>query len=165
MQEDEEGVLMGNFLRLWFAIRRTHTVEHIVSKDTLDMEPMQDKSCPLAGKIPLPPVMIQQLDMILTLGILQPLRKKVLDDLQKLIMSNKPSSWLTVYLTTFMSLHQCATICAENYRNARRQGLRVRHPPESKTAFREHFSKQPLFQILMNSSQTGLIASRFLDLI
>jgi hypothetical protein len=117
---------MGNFLRLWFAIRRTHTVEHIVSKDTLDMEPMQDKSCPLVGKVPLPPVMIQQLDMILTLGILQPLRKKVLDELQKLIMSNKPSSWLTVYLTTFMSLHQCATICAENYRNARRQGLRVR---------------------------------------
>jgi len=89
------------------------------------MEPPQDRSCPLVGKVPLPPVMIQQLDMILTLGVLQPLRKKVLDDLQKLIMSNKPSSWLTVYLITFMSLHQCATICSENYRNARRQGLRV----------------------------------------
>jgi hypothetical protein len=124
---------MGNFLRLWFAIRRTHTIEHIVSKDKLDMEPeVEDKSFPLFGKVPLPPVMIQQLDMVLTLGILQPLRKKVLDDLQRLIMSNKPTSWLTVYLTTFMSLHQCATICAENYRNARRQGLRVRSLPKAR---------------------------------
>jgi hypothetical protein len=135
---------MGNFLRLWFAIRRTHTVEHIISKETLDMEPLQDKSCPLDGKVPLPPVMIQQLDMILTLGILQPLRKKVLDELQKLIMSNKPTSWLTVYLTTFMSLHQCATICAENYRNARRQGLRVR------SLLGERISEQPLFRPLLN---------------
>jgi hypothetical protein len=117
---------MGNYLRLWFAIRRTHTTEHIVGQDKLDMEPEAvDKSFPLFGKVPLPPVMIQQLDIILTLGILQPLRKKVLEDLQKLILSNKPSSWMTVYLITFMSLHNCATITHENYRNARKQGLRV----------------------------------------
>ena len=116
---------MVNFLRLWFAVRRTHTTEHIVGEDTLDMQPeTMDKSFPLFGKVP--PVMIQQLDMILTLGILQPLRKKVLEDLQKLILSNRTSSWMTVYLITFMSLHSCAVISNENYRNARKHGLRVR---------------------------------------
>ena len=117
---------MGNFFRLWFAIRRTATQEHIVSEDKLDMEPeTTDHSYPLFGKVALPPVMIQQLDMVLTLGILQPLRKKVLEDFQKIVLSNKPSSWLTVYLITFMSLHNCAAVSAENYLNARRHGLRV----------------------------------------
>ena len=119
---------MGNFFRLWFAVRRTATTEHIVSDDKLDMEPETvDRSFPLFGKVALPPVMIQQLDMILTLGILQPLRKKVLEDFQKIVLSNKPSSWLTVYLITFMSLHSCASVSAENYHNARKHGLRVRY--------------------------------------
>lgn len=123
---------MGNFFRLWFAVRRTATMEHIISDDKLDMEPENvDRSYPLFGKVALPPVMIQQLDMILTLGILQPLRKKVLEDFQKIVLSNKPSSWLTVYLITFMSLHSCASVSAENYHNARKHGLRVRYlfPP------------------------------------
>lgn len=84
-----------------------------------------DKTFPLFGKIPLPPVMIQQLDMILTLGILNPLQKQVLEDLQRLILANKPKSWLTIYLITFMSLHNCAMMSDENYRNARKHGLRV----------------------------------------
>jgi hypothetical protein len=120
---------MSNFFRLWFAVRRTATMEHIVGDDKLDMEPETvDRSYPLFGKVALPPVMIQQLDMILTLGILQPLRKKVLDDFQKVVLSNKPSSWLTVYLITFMSLHSCASVSSENFQNARKHGLRVRSP-------------------------------------
>jgi hypothetical protein len=122
---------MGNAVRLWFAIRRTQTNEHIVSDDKLDMEPeTADKSYPLYQKVPLPPVMIQQLDMILTIGVLEPLRKKVLEDLQKLILSNKTSTWLTVYLITFMSLHDCAALTAENYAAARKHGLRVSEDTE-----------------------------------
>jgi hypothetical protein len=45
--------------------------------------------------------MIQQLDIILTLGVLDALQKQVLEGLQKLVMSRKPSSWMTVYLITF----------------------------------------------------------------
>jgi hypothetical protein len=92
------------------------------------MEPEMDRSFPLFGKVPLPPVMIQQLDMILTLGILQPLREKFLKDFQKLVLSNKPNTWLTVYLITFMSLHSCAAVSDENYKNARKHGLKVSAP-------------------------------------
>lgn len=117
---------MANFFRLWFAIRRTATVEHIIGDDKLDMSPeLADQSYPLFEKVPLTPVMIQQLDMILTLKTLIPLRKKVLEDFQKLVLSNKPRSWLTMYLITFMFLHSCAALSVENYHNARQQGLRV----------------------------------------
>lgn len=125
--EDEQR-LLANFFRLWFAIRRTATTEFIVSEDTIDMTPeTKDPSYPLFRKIPLPPVMIHQLDMIITLGLLQPLRKKVLEDFHKIIVSNKPKSWMTIYLITFMFLHRSATLSAENYQNARKHGLRRRY--------------------------------------
>jgi hypothetical protein len=113
-------------MKLWVAVRRTATLEHIVSQDKLDMVPeTKDRSYPLLGKVPLPPVLIQQLDIILTLGILLPLQKQVLEDMERLILSNNPRTWMTMYLITFMSLHSCAALSAENYRNARRQGFRV----------------------------------------
>jgi hypothetical protein len=90
------------------------------------MEPEpQDTTFPLGQRIPLPPVMIQQLDMILTVGILEPLHKRVLEDFQKIVLANNPKSWLTIYLVTFLSLHSCARITNENYRNARKHGLLV----------------------------------------
>lgn len=102
-------------------------MEHIVGDDRLDMTPeMEDRTCPLFEKIPLPPVMIQQLDMILTIGVLEPLQKQVLEDFQKLVLANNPRNWMTVYLVTFMSLHSCAKISDENYKNARKHGLKVR---------------------------------------
>lgn len=125
-QSEDEARLLANYMKLWVAVRRTATLEHIISKDKLDMTPeTEDKSYPLLGKVPLPPVMIQQLDIILTVGVLLPLQKQVLEDMQKLVMSNNPRTWMTMYLITFMSLHSCASLSAENYRNARRQGFRV----------------------------------------
>ncbi|KAL1840399.1 hypothetical protein VTJ49DRAFT_525 [Mycothermus thermophilus] len=128
VESQEERNLLKNFFRLWFAIRRTATTEHIAGEDTLDMKPeTEDESFPLFGKVPLPPVMIQQLDMVLTLGVLDPLRKKVLEDFQKLAQTANPTNWMTVYLVTFMLLHSCALITDENYRNARKHGLRRRY--------------------------------------
>jgi len=109
--------LLGEFFRLWFAIRRTGTVEHIVGEDTLDMTPEEI--------VPLPPVMIQQLDMILTLRFLNPRRKKVLEDFQRIVVNNKPKSWMTIYLITFMFLHSCSALSAENFNNASKHGLLV----------------------------------------
>ncbi|KAH8883017.1 hypothetical protein GQ53DRAFT_664708 [Thozetella sp. PMI_491] len=122
----DERRLMGNTFRLVASARRTFTIENIVGEDKLDMEPeMSDRSFPLFGKVPLPPVMIQQLDMILTLGILTPLRKAAVEDLQKLMMANRPRSWLTIYLVCFFSLEACAAMTDHNYRNARKHGLKA----------------------------------------
>ncbi len=122
----EESAVLADFFRLWFAVRRTATTEYIDGDDTLDMVPeTNDRSYPLFGKVPLPPVMIQQLDMVLTIGFLQPLRKKVLENFQKIVLNNKPKSWMTIYLITFMSLYSCARLTAENYHNARKHGLKV----------------------------------------
>ncbi|KAH7348510.1 hypothetical protein BKA65DRAFT_500745 [Rhexocercosporidium sp. MPI-PUGE-AT-0058] len=120
----DEAHLLGDTFRLWFAIRRNATTEWIVGGDSLDMVPeTKDRSYPLFGKIPLPPVMIQQLDMILNLRFLEPLRRKFLDDLQRIVMRNNPKSWMTIYLITFIACHSFAAVTAENYKNARKHGL------------------------------------------
>jgi len=135
----DEASLLSDTFRLWFAIRRTATTEFIVGDDTLDMIPeMSDRSYPLFGKVPLPPVMIQQLDMILTLGFLQPLRKKFLEDFQKTILANKPKSWMAIYLITFISLHSCAAVTAEHYQNARKHGLKRRYAMPNFISERHH---------------------------
>ena len=99
------------------------------------MEPeSKDRSYPLFGKVPLPPVMIQQLDMILTLGFLKPLRKKFLEDFQRLTMSNNPRSWMAIYLITFIACHSCAAVTAEHYKNARKHGLKASSPTTVKSS-------------------------------
>jgi hypothetical protein len=121
---DESRLLMKVF-QLWFAIRRTATTEHIDGTDKLDIAEVKIKSSPHFGKVPLPPVMIQQLDMILILRVLRPLHKEVLEKFHKLLISGKPESSMTVYLITFMLLHSCGMITRENFENARKHGLRV----------------------------------------
>jgi len=121
---------MANFFRFWFAVRRTSCQEHIVGDETLGMTPeLKDKSYPLFGKIPLPPVLIHQLDMVLTLGILNPLQKIVFEDFQRVVQANKPRSWMTIYLITFIALHNCGILTTAARLNARRHGLRVSHDP------------------------------------
>ncbi|KAH7412815.1 hypothetical protein BKA64DRAFT_568269 [Cadophora sp. MPI-SDFR-AT-0126] len=135
---DEQALLSDTF-RLWFAIRRTATTEWIVGNDTLDMEPeKKDRSYPLFGKVPLPPVMIQQLDMILTLGFLKPLRKNFLQDFQNLTMSNNPKSWMAIYLITFIACHSCAAVTAEHYKNARKHGLKRKYAMPDFISARHH---------------------------
>ena len=117
---------MQNLFRLWFAIRHTTGSSWLVGEDTLGMSPeVKDHSYPLFGKVPIPPVLLSQFDIIITLNLLQPLRKVVLDHLQRIIAANKPRSWLTIYLCTFILLHNCAMVTADRYRHARKHGLKV----------------------------------------
>lgn len=90
------------------------------------MEPeLKDRSYPLFGKVSIPRIIIAQIDMFNTLRILQPLRKFVLDHLQRLVLSNKPKSWFTIYLSIFILLHDCSIISADRYRHARDNSMKV----------------------------------------
>jgi hypothetical protein len=98
-------------LRLWVAIRITTRSIRICGEDTLGMPPdILDETSPLHGEIPVPPVLGTQIELILIQGIQIPLRKVVLDRLQKLIATNKPNTWFTMYLCIFILLHNCSMI-------------------------------------------------------
>jgi hypothetical protein len=122
-------MLLHNVLCLWSAIRHTTASEYLCGAETLGMTPEQkDRSYPLFGKIPIAPVMGAQLELILTLEVLRPLRKKVLDQLQLMIMANKPKNWFTIYLSCFILLHSCSLATAWHYTYSRRNGVKVSNP-------------------------------------
>jgi hypothetical protein len=79
----------------------------------------------LHGKIPIPPVMGAQIDLIVISRILAPLRANILEKLQKIILENKPRNWFCIYLCIFVLLHNCALMTQQDTAYAKKHGLEV----------------------------------------
>jgi hypothetical protein len=101
--------------------------DRICSSETLGME-AQDygPSCPNTGNILLPPVINAQMEIIVTVMILLPMKKAVLQGLQKLIEANRPGSWFAIYLCMFVLLHSCALLTAADNKRTKKFGTQVR---------------------------------------
>ncbi|KAL5345859.1 hypothetical protein ACLOAV_008885 [Pseudogymnoascus australis] len=122
-----ERNLLRMVLQLWVAIRLNTKSTNIVGPETLGMPTdIFDATHPTPGRIPIPPVMGNQIELILSRDIQDPLRNDILEALQKLIYSNKPGCWFTIYLCTFILLHNCSMITKHDSAYARKHGLQVR---------------------------------------
>jgi len=100
--------------------------EQICGEDTLDMPlDIMDASSPLHNKIPTPPVLGAQGDYIVGQSIQLPLRRMVLEQLQRLILANKSSSWFCIYLCTFILLHNFSKVTQNDRAYAVKHGLNV----------------------------------------
>lgn len=131
----EASELLGWTFRLWMSIRLSTRSVSIVGQETLGMKPnILDETHPNHGKIPLPPVLGAQLDLILIHHIQTKLRRELLDKLQKLILKNKQSNWLLTYLVTFVLLHNAAMIIAHDASYARKHGMKVMFPAEQRVS-------------------------------
>jgi hypothetical protein len=99
--------------------------ERICGNETLGTAIETDMTSPYFGTIAIPPVLSNQLELILYSSILSPLKKSILGKLQDLISANKPANWFTVYLCVFILLHVCAVITARDCQYARQHGIPV----------------------------------------
>ncbi|KOS16693.1 hypothetical protein ESCO_004864 [Escovopsis weberi] len=125
--------VLSSTLRLWVSVRLSTTSEFIIGEETLGMpRDILDETSPSPGRIPVPPVLSAQMDLILIHHIQTKLRRELLDKLQKLIRQNKQSSWLVVYLVTFILLHNASLITAHDARYARKHGMKRRFAREDK---------------------------------
>ncbi len=86
---------------------------------------LKDPSYPLFGKIPIPPVMGSQLELVLTLEVLRPMRELVLSRLQNIMATNKLKSWFSIYLSCFVLLHSSSLATAYHYKYSRKHGVKV----------------------------------------
>jgi hypothetical protein len=84
-----------------------------------------DKNYHNYGQYLVPPVLSAQIELIMTACVLLPLRKKVLNRLQQLILSNKTKYWFTIYLCTCILLHSCALLTSFQQTQALKYGLQV----------------------------------------
>jgi hypothetical protein len=124
-----ERNLLSLTLRLWMAVRLTTQSAIIIGEETLGMShDIMDETSPLHGRIPLPPVMGAQLDMVLIHHIQMKLRRDLLEELQKMTQKSKQQTWLTTYLVTFILLHNSALITKHDAGYARKHGIQVFGP-------------------------------------
>ncbi|KAK2072637.1 hypothetical protein P8C59_006978 [Phyllachora maydis] len=132
--EADQRELLVNTLDLWMCIRMTTRSWGIVGDDTLGMPEtlITDPGSPLHGKIPLPPVMGAQLDSMLIHQVQGPLRKKVLQELQRFTQERKQKTWFTQYLVTFILLHNLGLITKHDAEYARKHGMKTRFAREDK---------------------------------
>jgi hypothetical protein len=124
---DEREVLQM-VLQLWVTVRMCTRSAHITGRETLGMVPdTGDMSYPMKGKIPIPPVLGAQINLIISHKLQAPLRSRILDRLQKLILAQKPENWFCVYLCIFVLLHNCSLLTEHDIGYARKHGLKSRH--------------------------------------
>jgi len=113
-------------LQLWVAIRMTTRSLRITGSETLGMSTdLMDASSGMHGKIPIPPVLGAQMQLILNQKLQAPLRSKILTRLQKLTLEQKPDNWFCIYLCTFILLHNCSLLTIHDIGYARKHGLKV----------------------------------------
>lgn len=125
--DDKEKELLNNTLDLWMSVRLTTKSFEIVGQETLGMDRnlIKDRANPLHGRIPLPPVMGAQIDSVLIHQIQPSLRRKTLEDLQRMTQEKKQKTWLTTYIVTFILLHNIALITRHDAEYARKHGMKV----------------------------------------
>jgi len=124
--EESKDVLLLTF-RLWMAIRLSTKSVFIVGEDTLGMSrDILDETSGNPGKIPLPPVLGAQLDVILIHHIQSNLRRQVLEKVEKMVSKRQLDTWMGTYLVTFMLLHNASLIIAHDKEYAKKHGMKVR---------------------------------------
>ncbi|MCJ1404943.1 hypothetical protein MMC11_008169 [Xylographa trunciseda] len=106
--------------------------ERIVGDETLGMESQTfDPNVSSYGTNSIPPMMSAQIELMTTTRILQPLKKAVLKRLQRLVKKNDMRSWFSIYLCMFVLLHSCSILTADEYRQAKKYGLKTRYVYDS----------------------------------
>lgn len=122
----ESLTLLRDTFRLWMSIRFSTKSCFIVGEETLGMPAdILDATSPTPGKIPVPPVLGAQLDLILIHDIQSKLRRQVLEGLERMVSKRKLNTWMVAYLVTFLLLHNTALITAHDAGYARKHGMNV----------------------------------------
>jgi hypothetical protein len=121
-----ETKLLRAVLQLWVSVRNCTKSIRICGLDTVGMSSdIFDESSPMHSKIPTPPVFDTQLDLIISHRTQLPLRAKVLELLQQITLSQKPSNWICICLCTFILLHNSSLLAIHDISYARKYGLKV----------------------------------------
>ncbi|GAB1317293.1 Zn(2)-C6 fungal-type domain-containing protein [Madurella fahalii] len=118
-----ERDLVLNAFRFWVACRKTSNPEHILGEDKLGGNAVDDPGSVFHNRVPMPVIIIAQMECILYSKVLRPVHRKLLGQLNELVKENKRQYWLTIYLTMFILLHSCSMISRRDWETARQYNL------------------------------------------
>lgn len=131
--DHQEKSLMRALFQLWFAMRfstGSAFLDDSMGKDVLDMKAEKDEHAPSHGKISVPRMITAQIDSINAKYITKKLSKLVLAQLEAFYRGNNPGLWLTLFLSTFIFLHEVGHSTRDRWRHARQSNHaeRYTHP-------------------------------------
>ncbi|KAI1119715.1 hypothetical protein F5Y10DRAFT_291415 [Nemania abortiva] len=124
----EERGLLANILCLWVAARRGTKPQRVIGEENLGMAPLlADPSRHDFGEIPVPPIISAQMMLLREALIQRPLVDAIRLQLDELIMKNRTSSWMAIYLAIFILLHNCSLLTAYYWKKARNLRLHAKY--------------------------------------
>ncbi|KAI1499551.1 hypothetical protein F5X99DRAFT_273021 [Biscogniauxia marginata] len=109
---------LRTYFRLWLASRYTIGSAYIDSEDKLDMASDPHPDYPYRGKVSVPRMVTAQFDSFGYSYVLAPLRKRVLENLWRMIASKNQQHFFAIYLTVFMMLHEVSVTSRDRKRRA-----------------------------------------------
>ncbi|GAB1314809.1 Zn(2)-C6 fungal-type domain-containing protein [Madurella fahalii] len=116
---------------LWFATRHGTGSAWLCGEELLGMSPHSEPNAPLPGRVSVPRMIVAQFDSIRHERIYKKLAPWVFRTLETFLTSCNKEAWFTVFLATFLLLHQTACTCADRYRytqqNAKKGGADTRY--------------------------------------
>lgn len=113
--------LIGLAFKLWTAVRLLTIPTFVVANTALD------QATSGAGRSPVPPFVSAQLQMTLMHLIQGSIRPDLLSKLWRTMSRNRKDTWLAIYLTTFILLHNITLLMANDANEARCRGTNVGH--------------------------------------
>lgn len=120
--------LVERALKLWVGCRFIEEPWSIVDSETLGMAQDPNPNCPFHDRIPVPPIVDLQIDLIVINEILQPELKKILKGLKTMLESTDPwNNWLEIYLSYFILLQNVELTMAHDAWFVKRNNLKVFH--------------------------------------
>ncbi|TLS25204.1 hypothetical protein PpBr36_07918, partial [Pyricularia pennisetigena] len=121
-----EHRFLSRLFKVWFAMRLTTGSAYLSGDDKLDMEPESRPGYPLGDRISLPRMVTAQIDSILTTKVIQDQTSKLKKEINDLFKSNNPQYWFTLYVATFILLHEISVATQDRGRYARQNQLPTR---------------------------------------
>ncbi|KAI0878291.1 hypothetical protein GGS24DRAFT_444243 [Hypoxylon argillaceum] len=121
-----ERCLIADTLRLWVVCRETSSSTRIVNEAEFGIPKVDDPNSPWFAYVPIPPMLIAQLQCVMYTKFLIPLSKAVLNRLNEMVICNNRKYWLTIYLVIFVLLHNCTLTTRRNEQFARQMSLTTR---------------------------------------
>ncbi|KAL2075194.1 hypothetical protein VTL71DRAFT_136 [Oculimacula yallundae] len=127
-QQHKSLPLVERALKLWVACRFIEKPWSITGSETLGMSKHANLNCPYHTRIPVPPIVDLQIDLIVINEILQPELKKILKMLKVKLESTDPwTDWFEIYLTYFILLHNIELTMAHDAWFVKRNNLKKRY--------------------------------------
>ncbi|KAK5702417.1 hypothetical protein LTR17_022344 [Elasticomyces elasticus] len=121
----ERDLILDTF-RVWVACRKTSNPHRVYGDEKLGAPTVKDPGSLFNNVVPMPVIMIAQMECIMYSRVLRPVSKRVLDTLQSLVLEQKPCYWYTIYLCCFVLLHSCAMQTKRDEETAHQYNLKER---------------------------------------